>query len=308
MGYDILAICGPTGVGKSELAVYLAKELNGEVVNFDSLQFYKELDIGTAKPSEEDKKTVPHHLYDILRPDEEFNAARFVELADEVVKDLLARGKLPILVGGTGLYLRAFEYGLFPVEVPEEIREAIRKRAERDLKGLYQELLQRDPKYAKKISPNDRVRITRALEVIYATGKPFSDFHEENPFFRKRKRHSILKIGLTLPRKELYLRINQRVLKMIEAGWIEEVKELLSKGYSSELKPFKAIGYKYLIEYLEGKMSLERAIALIQRDTRRYAKRQLTWFKKEKDIHWFSPYQKEEVLKFVKERLERWKA
>jgi tRNA dimethylallyltransferase len=298
----VIAIVGPTGVGKSELAVFLGEKLNGEIVNFDSLQFYKELNIGTAKPGEEERKRVPHHLYDLLELDEEFNAAKFVEIADNLIKEIWERGKIPILVGGTGLYLRAFEYGLFSIEVPKEIRGTLRKRADQDLSSLYEELKRLDPEYAQKISPKDKVRITRALEVIYASGKPISYFHKENPFFEK-KRYNLIKIGLILPRKELYEKINLRVIKMIEKGWIEEVKNLLEKGYSPKLKPFKAIGYKYIIQYLQGKISLEKAIELIQRDTRRYAKRQLTWFKKEPDIYWFNPDEKERILNFLKEKL-----
>uniref|UniRef100_A0A7V4JR99 tRNA dimethylallyltransferase n=1 Tax=Thermodesulfobacterium geofontis TaxID=1295609 RepID=A0A7V4JR99_9BACT len=299
---NIIAIVGPTGVGKSELAVFLGEKLNGEIINFDSLQFYKELNIGTAKPGEEERKRVPHHLYDLLELNEEFNAAKFVEIADNLIKEIWKRGKIPIFVGGTGLYLRALEYGLFPIDVEKEIRENLRKRANQDLSSLYEELKKLDPEYAQKISPKDKVRIARALEVIYTSGKPFSYFHKRNPFFGK-KRYNLIKIGLNLPRKELYKKINLRVIKMIEKGWIEEVKKLLEKGYSIELKPFKAIGYKYIIHYLQGKLSLERAIELIQRDTRRYAKRQLTWFKKELDIYWFSPNEKEKILNFLKEKL-----
>lgn len=298
----IIAIVGPTGVGKSELAIFLGEKLSGEIINFDSLQFYKELNIGTAKPGEEERKRIPHHLYDLLELNEEFNAAKFVEIADNLIKEIWERGKIPILVGGTGLYLRAFEYGLFPIEVPKEIRENLRKRVDQDLSSLYEELKRLDPEYAQKISPKDKVRITRALEVIYTTGKPISYFHKENPFFVK-KRYNIIKIGLNLPRKELYKKINLRVIKMIEKGWIEEVKNLLEKGYSIELKPFKAIGYKYIIYYLQGRLSLEKAIELIQRDTRRYAKRQLTWFKKEPDVYWFSSDEKEKILNFLKEKL-----
>ena len=298
----IVAICGPTGVGKSDLAIYLAKELNGEIINFDSVQFYKDLNIGSAKPGEEERKLVRHHLFDILSPDEEFNAVKFVELADQVIEELWERKVLPIMVGGTGLYLRAFEYGIFEVKVKDGLREELKKKAEYSLKELYEELKKLDPEYAKKISPNDRVRIVRALEVIYSTGKKFSDFHKENPFFKK-KRREIIKVGLILPREELYKRINQRVLRMIEKGWVEEVKALLEKGYPPDSKAFKAIGYKNLVDYLLNKISLEKAIKLIQRDTRRYAKRQITWFKKEPDITWFFPEEKEKVLKFVKERL-----
>lgn len=302
----LLAIVGPTGVGKSEVALFLAKNLGGEIVNFDSVQLYKDLNIGTAKPSEEERKEVPHHLYDVLEIWEECNAAKYMEMADRVIRELKERKRLPILVGGTGLYLRALEYGLFPVEIPEEIRKKVRERAERKLRDLYEELKKLDPEYAGKISPKDRVRITRALEVIYATSKPFSQFHKENPFFEK-KRYEILKIGLNLPRKELYKRIDERVLRMIEKGWLEEVRSLMEKGFGPQLKLFKAIGYRYLVEHLEGKLSLEEAVRLIQRDTRRYAKRQITWFKREPEIVWFSSEEKEKILVFVKENL-TWRA
>ncbi len=298
----IIAIVGPTGVGKSEVALFLAENLKGEIINFDSIQFYKDLNIGTAKPGEEERKKVPHHLYDLLDLNEEFNAAKFVNIADSLIEKIFKREKIPILVGGTGLYLRALEYGLFPIEIPTEIRNKIRMEAEKNLETLYEELKKLDPEYAKKISPRDKVRITRALEVIYTSGKPFSEFHKENPFFKK-KRYNLIKIGLNLPRKKLYEKINERVIKMISQGWIEEVKNLLNKGFSPNIKPFKAIGYKYILLHLESKISLEKAIELIQRDTRRYAKRQLTWFKKEPDIYWFSPEDKEGILKFLKEKL-----
>ncbi len=298
----IVAIVGPTGVGKSELALFLAQNLNGEIINFDSIQFYKELNKGTAKPGPEERKKVPHHLYDLLDLDEEFNAAKFVKIADDLIKEIFERKKIPILVGGTGLYLRALEYGLFPIEIPQKIREEIKKEAEKNIEILYEKLKSLDPEYAKKIFPKDKVRITRALEVIYTSGKPFSEFHKENPFF-KNPRYQIIKIGLNLPRKILYAKINERVIKMISQGWIEEVKNLLNKGYSPHLKPFKAIGYKYIIKYLEEEIPIEKTIELIQKDTRHYAKRQLTWFKKEPNIHWFSPEEKEEILKFLKEKL-----
>lgn len=298
----IIAVVGPTGVGKSEVALFLAENLKGEIINFDSIQFYKDLNIGTAKPGEEERKKVPHHLYDLLDLNEEFNAAKFVNIADSLIEKIFEREKIPILVGGTGLYLRALEYGLFPIEIPTEIRNKIRMEAEKNLETLYEELKKLDPEYAKKISPRDKVRITRALEVIYTSGKPFSEFHKENPFFKK-KRYNLIKIGLNLPRKKLYEKINERVIKMISQGWIEEVKNLLNKGFSPNIKPFKAIGYKYILLHLESKISLEKAIELIQRDTRRYAKRQLTWFKKEPDIYWFSPEDKEGILKFLKEKL-----
>jgi len=295
----VIVLCGPTATGKSELAVELALRFNGEVINFDSQQFYQGLNIGTAKPTEEEKRGVPHHLYSILSPDEEMNAGKFLELVDPVVEDVWGRGKVPILVGGTGLYLRAFEYGLFEVIVPKEIRERVRAMVRENLAFAYEELKRLDPEYAKKVSPKDFVRISRALEVCLATGKPFSEFHKSHSFASAKPRYSILKIGLNLEREELYNKINKRVLEMINRGWVDEVKRLLDMGYSPSAKAFKAIGYRYIISYLKGEMSLDTAIKLIQRDTRRYAKRQITWFKKEKNIHWFRPEEREKIFALV---------
>lgn len=298
----LIAVVGPTGVGKTEVAVFLAEKLKGEVINFDSVQVYKHLNIGAAKPSPEELARAPHHLLGILELDEEFNAARFVELADRVIADLAKRGKQPILAGGTGLYLRALLHGLFEVGEVGAIREKLRERLEKEgLASLYEELKRVDPFYAQKISPRDRVRILRALEVYYATGKTFSSLAKEHAFARKR--YPCLKIGLTLPRKELYQRLNARVDKMLEAGLLEEVKEILAKGYSPALKPLRSIGYRHMIAYLEGALSFEEAVRLMKRDTRHYAKRQLSWFRKEKDIYWFHPEEKEKILKLAQEYL-----
>ncbi len=308
----VVAVCGPTATGKSELAVELALRFNGEVINFDSQQFYQGLDIGTAKPTEEEKKGIPHHLYSIISPkketshdvqdernDEEMNAGKFLKLVDPVVEDIWRRGRVPILVGGTGLYLRAFEYGLFEVIVPKEIREKVRCMVKENSAFAYEELKRLDPEYAKKVNPKDLVRVSRALEVCLATGKPFSEFHKSHSFALAKPRYPILKIGLILEREELYNKIDRRVLEMINRGWVEEVKRLLETGYSPSAKAFKAIGYRHIISYLKGEISLDTAIKLIQRDTRRYAKRQITWFKKEKNIHWFRPEEREKIFALV---------
>jgi tRNA dimethylallyltransferase len=295
----VIALCGPTATGKSELAVELALRFNGEVINFDSQQFYQGLDIGTAKPTDEEKRGVPHHLYSILSPDEEMNAGKFLKLVDPVVEDVWKRGKVPILVGGTGLYLRAFEYGLFEVIVPKEIREKVRAMVRENLALAYEELKRLDSEYAKKVSPKDYVRISRALEVCLATEKPFSEFHKSHSFALAKPRYSILKIGLILEREELYNKINKRALEMINRGWVDEIKKLLDMGCSPSAKAFKAIGYRHIISYLKGEISLDTAIKLIQRDTRRYAKRQIIWFKKEKNIHWFSPEEREKIFALV---------
>lgn len=306
----VIAICGPTGVGKTKISIEVAKAFKGEIINFDSQQVYKELIIGTAKPSLEERGNIRHHLFDEISVFEEMSAGRFVELADKYIKEISERGKLPILVGGTGLYLRAFEYGLFKVSSDPQIRQALKKRASKAPTSLYEELQKLDPEYASKIHPHDLVRIIRALEVIYTTGKAFSEFQKETPFFQK-KRYPLLKIGIFLPRKELYAKINERVIRMIEAGFLDEVKSLYERYGEKVFEKIKAIGYKELYKVLKGELSLDEAIKIIQKETRHYAKKQLTWFKKEKDIEWFKPEELPLILKrvdsFLKEDLP-WRA
>ncbi len=294
----IIAVCGPTGVGKTKISIEIAKTFDGEIINFDSQQVYKELVIGTAKPLKEERQNIPHYLFDEISLFEEMNAGKFVDLADKYVQEISERGKLPILVGGTGLYLRAFEYGLFKVSSNPHLRKILKERALRDPDSLYQELKKLDPEYADKIHPHDLVRIIRALEVIYSTGRSFSELQRETPFFQK-KRYPLLKIGLFLPRKELYDKINERVLKMVEAGWLNEVKGLYEKYGAEIFEKIKAIGYKELFKVIKGEISLDEAIKIIQRETRHYAKRQLTWFKKERDIEWFKPDEIHHILKRV---------
>ncbi|MGB9761739.1 MAG: tRNA (adenosine(37)-N6)-dimethylallyltransferase MiaA [Caldimicrobium thiodismutans] len=294
----IIAICGPTGSGKTQISIDIAKVFDGEIINFDSQQVYRELLIGTAKPLPEERGGIPHHLFDEISLFEEMSAGRFVELAEKLVQEITQRGKLPIFVGGTGLYLRAFEYGLFKVSSNPQVRKLLKERASKDPKSLYQELQKLDPEYAEKIHPNDLVRIIRALEVIYTTGKTFSAFQKETPFFQK-KRYPILKIGIFLPRRELYAKINERVLKMIESGWLEEVRNLYVNYGEEIFDRIKAIGYKELYLVLKGKLSLDEAIKTIQKKTRHYAKRQITWFKKERDIEWFKPDERPLILKKI---------
>ncbi|QJA06622.1 tRNA (adenosine(37)-N6)-dimethylallyltransferase MiaA [Thermosulfurimonas marina] len=298
----VVAVVGPTGVGKSALAIELAERFGGEVVNFDSVQVYRGLDIGTAKPGPEERSRVPHHLFDFLEPWEEFNAAAYAEKAQRVVREIVARGRLPVLAGGTGLYLKALLHGLFPVEVPREIREALRQRLEKaGLSALYAELSRVDPEAARRIHPHDRVRVLRALEVFYATGRPFSALAREHAF--RESRFQALKIGLYLPREELYRRLEARVEEMLSRGLLEEVRGLLSRGLSPELKPLQSIGYRHMIAYLTGKLPWEEAVRLMKRDTRRYAKRQLTWFRADPEVHWFQPQEKEKIFRLVEKFL-----
>ncbi len=296
----IVIITGPTATGKTDLAVNLSLEMNGEVVNCDSMQVYRGMDIGTATPSEDERKGVPHHLLDIVNPDEEFNASRYREKALPVIRDILKRNKICFVVGGTGLYIKSLLGGLFdcPSSDPK-IRE--RLLTEYDQSGkevLYERLKEQDPVYAEIIHPNDRVRITRALEVIELTGKPFSMHASDHSF--KDNEFDSLKICLYHDRDVLYKRINMRSIKMFEAGLIEETENLLKQGYSSELKPMKSIGYRQAVDYLEKLLDYDKAVELLQRDTRRYAKRQLTWFKADEEMLWYRPEEGAEVAEKVK--------
>ena len=296
----VIIIGGPTATGKSSFAICLAKELNGEIVNADSMQVYREMDIGTAKPTQEERAAVPHHMLDVVYPDEPFNAALYRSMALPRIKEIASRGKVPIVVGGTGLYIRTLRGGLFSCpEVDPELRNRlIREYETLGPKEMHKRLEHIDPDTAHRIHPNDKVRVTRALEIYELTKKPPSQLAKGHGF-RERPFHDIL-FCLYLDRKELYERINQRSVKMIEDGLVDETKRLLNKGYSPELKPMQAIGYRHIVRYLLGKCGLETALRELQRDTRRYAKRQFTWFKAEKEFIWIRPEEYETVLEKVK--------
>jgi tRNA dimethylallyltransferase len=282
----LLVICGPTATGKSELALRLARELGGEIVNADSMQVYRGMDIGTAKATPEQRAEIPHHLIDVADPDRLFSASDFAQEADMAIRDITGRGKRAIVVGGTGLYIRALLKGL--VDSPSgggEIRRALQEEA--SLLGneaMLEKLRQVDPGLASRIHPNNLVRIIRALEVHRQTGVPLSQFQLEHGF--SGQRYKSLQIGLRVDRKELYDRIEARVDRMIAEGLLEEVKRLLEKGYGRDLKAMRAIGYKEAAAYLAGECTVEEAENLIKRDTRRYAKRQMTWFNADPDILW----------------------
>lgn len=280
----VVVVVGPTASGKSELAVRIAEEFGGEVVNADSMQVYRGMDIGTAKPSAELLRRAPHHLLGIVTPDVNFTAADFQQEARRVIGDIEQRGRLPIVVGGTGLYIRALFGGL--AESPggdEAYRAELNALAEREGNSVLLERLRAvDPQTAGRLHVNDRLRIIRALEVHQQSGRPLSAFQGG---FAEEWRPSV-KIGIDVPRDELYRRINYRVEGMIAAGLVEEVRSLLSGGYSFDLKALRAIGYKEICSYLAGEIPLSEAVDLIKRDSRHYAKRQLTWFKRETDIKW----------------------
>ncbi len=278
----LLVIGGPTGSGKSDLAVRLAEEIGGEIVNADSMQVYRGLDIGTAKPPAEDLARVPHHLLDIVSPDQEFTASDFRREAAAAIVDIDRRGKKAVVVGGTGLYIRALLEGLVdsPTGDPE-----LRRQFDAVPGG---ELLRRlalvDPETAQRLHPNDRVRIVRALEVHAQTGRPISAFRSEHAF--SGDYYDTLKMAIKVERQELYRRIEIRVENMLQCGLVDEVRSLLAKGYNRELKAMRSIGYKEIAAYLAGETTLDAAVALIKRDTRRYAKRQMTWFGRENEIYW----------------------
>ena len=282
----IVIIVGPTATGKSALAVRLCKDFNGAVINADSVQIYKYLNIGAAKPTLAEMDGVDHHLIDILEPDRPFSAADFREAAIRKIGELSDSGKNIFVVGGTGLYIKILLGGI--IDVPQSdpaIREELEARArEHGIQSLYDELMETDPETAESISENDLFRIVRALEVYKSTGVTISKVREEHSF--KESEFDALKVGLTMDRKRLYERIEERVENMIKYGLLDEVKSLLHMGFSSDLKSLSSIGYKQIFMYLEGIISYDEAIRLIKRDTKRYAKRQFTWFKKDKDIIW----------------------
>jgi tRNA dimethylallyltransferase len=286
----LVAIVGPTASGKSALGVWLAERLGGEVVACDSTQLYRGFDIGTAKPGLSERRGIPHHLIDVLGPQEGATAGGYRQLALEVLHDLRVRAKLPIFTVGTGLYLRALLEGL--AEVPqrsEELRARLRATAEDHPPGHLHKVLKRlDPETASKIASADEQKLIRAIEVCLLARKPISELHREGRVPLEGWR--TLKIGLNPPREKLVERIHSRTDAMLERGWLEEVKSLLASGTSEEAKPFDFIGYRELRGVLQKKISLAEAREAIQQATRRYAKRQLTWFRREQGVCRFSGF------------------
>lgn len=280
----IIIIAGQTATGKSEIAFNLATHLNGEIINADSIQVYKYFDIGSAKPPVEYRNKIPHYLIDLLEPNEDFNAFIFRKLADEKVNLISSKNKVPIIVGGTGLYIRCFLYGLFEQD-DLAIKEARRLWEERlkewGLKKLYDELLKIDPESASKIHPNDRIRIIRALEFYSATGEKLSLIHKKFSF--KTSHYDFIILIPYLEKELLLKRIEERTKKIFKDGIIEETKKIIDL-YGTNIKPLKSIGYKEALMYIEGKISFDEAINLTIKSTKEYAKRQKIWFKKEKNI------------------------
>lgn len=284
----VLAIVGPTAVGKSAVALDLCHRLGGEIVNADALQVYRGFDVGTAKPSAADRRRVAHHLLDILEPDEPFSAGEFARRARLAIDEIRGRHRLPVLVGGSGLYLRALIQGISPIPpIAPELRRELGARL--DVEGpeaLRAELRRLDPATAERLAPGDSQRLLRALEVALGTGRTLSSWIAEKPIGRGGV--DAVQVALTLPRALLYDRIAARVGEMLADGWVDEVRRLLAAGLEPALPAFQAIGYRELAGHLAGEATLEQATERIVRATRQYAKRQLTWFRRQPDIAWFA--------------------
>ncbi len=284
----LIIILGPTAVGKSQLALFLAQQYGGEVISVDSIQIYRGLNRGTAKPRREILKKAKHHLIDVAEPGRDFSLGDFVRMAEKVIQDLWLRQKHPILVGGTGLYLRGLLKGIF--DAPgrdEELRQSLKKTAEeRGWTYLHDLLSQIDWECAQKITPNDAQRIMRALELYHKTDRKMSDFIRSEGF--REDRYQSIKIGITTERKRLYQKIEERVDCFFQEGLVDEVNGLLDSGVQPRCNAFKALGYREAVLFLKGEVTLEEAVSLVKRNTRRYAKRQLTWFRKEEGVKWMA--------------------
>jgi len=292
----ILAILGPTGSGKTELSIKLALLLNGEVINCDSVQLYKGFDIGTDKIPLELREKVPHHLIDLISDCRRFSAADYARLASEKVKEIASRGKLPILVGGTFLYFRALEKGLFPVgSAGEKFRNKWRKNP----LELWHRTIELDPEYYLKIGASDFKRMIRLMEVFYLSGKNMiENFRETRSPLQEWR---FLKLAIKRDRKELYRRIEERTEKMFKNGIIEEVRNLLALGYPESCPPFEAIGYKEVLAFIKGDLTLEETKRLVKKHTKEYARRQLMWLRREENLLWVSPEEIDKIVKMVKE-------
>ena len=284
---NIICIAGPTASGKTALAVELAKELNGEVVSCDSMQIYKGMDIGTAKPTREEMQGISHHMLDVADPDDDFSVSRYCEMASPIVDDIIARGKTAIIAGGTGLYMDALIRGNAFAPCPSTgMREKLEKRADAEgMEAMLFLLRSIDPESAARLHLADRKRIIRALEVYYETGETITAHNLKTQAIPNRY-HPVWFALENADRVELYNRIDSRVEKMLTAGLIDEIKALLAKGIPEKSTAMQAIGYKEFIDYLQGRCSLEDATTLVQQSSRHYAKRQLTWFRRNKAIHW----------------------
>lgn len=297
----IAIVGGPTGVGKTELMIEICEEIGAEIISMDSRQIYRYMDIGTAKPTLEQRARVPHHMIDLLDPDEYYNAFMYRKDALKVVEEVVKRGKIPVFVGGTGLYADALMRGIFEgVPADENIRKELRELERREPGTLRKMLEEFDPEAATRIHPNDLKRTIRALEVYMKTGRRISELQKETKGDER-----FFVIVLTRERNELYERINRRVDEMVRNGLVEEVKKLLEMGYSKDLNSMKTIGYKEVVGFLEGRYDFQKMVHFIKRNTRHFARRQLIWFKRYEDAIWYnlSQVEREEAKRKIKEAI-----
>lgn len=282
-----MVLCGPTATGKTAVAIELARRVGGEIINADSMQVYYGMDVGTAKPTPSERHLADFHLLDFATPDQQVSVADWKARAEEAISAIAERGRLPIVCGGTGLYLRALldDWSLASTPASPQIRaELMGWVSSQGAPWLHAKLQEVDPVTAARLHPNDAIRIVRAMEVFMATGSPISQFQESDRATRRPR--PAIRCGLTLPRPALNARIDARVDAMMDAGLVAEVQSLLQQGYSGELSPMKSLGYKEIVEYLHGELSLEAAVEEIKLNTRRFAKRQQTWFRADRLIRW----------------------
>lgn len=301
MKENLLIILGPTGIGKTSLSIEIAKKFNGEIIGADSMQIYKGFDIGTGKVTEEEMEEIPHHLIDFLEPKAKFSVEDFRNLAKEKITDINSRGKLPIMVGGTGLYINSivYDFSMQKIEKDDEYRKYLDDYIdENGLESLYEKMVSLDPKLEDNIHPNNRHRIIRAMEILNSGEKK-----ETENFRRENDDYNLFMIGLNTDREVLYDRINRRVDMMMEEGFLEEVKRLYEKGIDENFQSMKAIGYREMLMYLKGEVELSYAIEKMKQFSRNYAKRQLTWFRRDERIIWFDPLN--EDRKEIFEEIER---
>lgn len=283
----LVIITGPTASGKTALSIELAKQIGGEIISADSMQVYRHMDIGSAKVTKEEMDGVPHHLIDVLDPSEEFNVVRFQEMARAAVKGIYERGKIPIIAGGTGFYIQALLYDIDFTETDEDnsIREELEEKARTEGASVLHAMLREiDPESAEAIHENNVKRVIRAIEFYRQTGKKISDHNRQER--EKSSPYQFLYYVLDLPRELLYSRIEQRVDQMVEQGLVEEVKALQAMGCTRDMVSMQGLGYKEILDYLNGELTLDEAIYILKRDTRHFAKRQLTWFRRERDVRW----------------------